>query len=154
MDCEKKRCVFAEDKTSLYRDKVLNCKPGKDQYWKKSAITKPGAESILQGYSVISMGLRKARLKSAMKVRTKPDAASKAYYFQSMDAPESRDSLPAGHEIEILARTKDKVTVGSATNYWYYAELGTGLDYCAAPFKKNICVSAGWIFAEWVELKD
>lgn len=154
MDCEKKKCVLLDDNKSLYRNKVLKCKPGKDQYWKKSAITKSGIESEIQGQPVISMGLRKARLKNAMKVRTKPDPQSKAYYFRKLEAPEDRDSLPAGYEIEILARTKEKARVGEFLNYWYYVEFSTGLDYCAAPLKENICISTGWIFAEWIDLKN
>lgn len=154
MDCEKKQCTIKEDNASFYRTKVLSCKPGKAQYWKKSAIVKPGLETKVQGYSVILMGVKKAQVKTAMKVRFKPDAESKAYYFDSLEGAGGRDSLPKGHEIEILARTKDKVKVGDNLNYWFYVDLGTADAFCAQGIKKNICESRGWIFGQWIEFKD
>lgn len=154
MDCEAKKCTLDLDNDSLYRNRKLVCKPGKGVYYMKSAAVPAGAERVIRGEKAITVGLKTAVLKTAMKIRTAPNSKAKAYFFRKLEAENDRDSLPERHEITLLARTKQKDKIGSNENYWYFADLGLEMSYCASPFKENICESTGWIFGEWLDIKQ
>ena len=79
--------------------------------------------------------------------RESPDKAGKLIVCKNPD-PESKSysALPKGMHLIVLARTKEKASVGKWENFWYYVD--PNIDWYSS------CSSmTGWVFGEFVEFK-
>lgn len=159
-------CRFTDDNTSLYYSKYLQCtsREKKNQKFLESLLlenenalgmkisrivfpvqenkVKPGTEVVYDGIPVIVLP-GSGITTTVVKIREKPSTSSKALTYCNTVAydPSSQeyDAVPKNTMVKIIARTRDKCTVGKWNNYWY-------------------CISVGmnnrvWMFGEFVKLK-
>ncbi len=159
-------CRFAVDNTSLYYSKYLQCtsREKNNQKFIESLLlenenalgmkisrmvfpveenkVKPGTEVVYNGIPVIVLP-GSGITTTLVKIREKPSTSSKALTYCATVAydPSAKeyDAVPKNTMVRIIARTRDKYTVGKWNNYWY-------------------CISVGmndrvWMFGEFIKLK-
>lgn len=102
---------------------------------------KSGTSKIYKGVPVVAMGLAKGVTTTNVKIREKPSINSRSLDY--IKAPYETDavmqSVPAGTEVVIIARTRDRDKVQSWSNYWYLVSMG---------FTTEV-----WMFGEFVKIK-
>jgi len=99
-----------------------------------SRVSKPKAAQIIEN--------------AVFRKQPKTDAA-RAVFRESIDCPEGNDQeqsyLPKGQKISILAKTKERSSVGKWNNYWYYV-----CPITCEVYMGQGCYFKGWVYGEFV----
>ncbi len=110
----------------------------------KDSIVREGLPGIQDGVDVVTAGGKTAVVTKNAKIRVKPDVNAQFINFGVDLGEEGLAYCPAGKELNILARTKEKVKIEKWNNYWYYAELTSAGEFGAR---------YGWIYGEFLRFK-
>lgn len=156
VDCSPSRCTSSDDHNSIYRNRKLDCKmlaPPRtakkttDSFWLQNALVPKGTNKTIDGVPATLMGLRTGKVTYPLKIRARPNPKSPAYTIRPPGGAPAWTSLPAGHELIIIARTRTTEKIGKHNNYWYYVNLKLPEDEFW-----EVSSSFGWMFAEWIKL--
>jgi len=120
--------------------------------WDTSSAAKEGKSVSIQGIDAVTMGVKKAVVTAPLKMREKPDQKGKEINITCEhccddDVPKVLKSLPKGQELLVLARTRDKRTVGKWNNYWYYVEFRYDMDIYVCKTQR------AWVYGEFVKFR-
>lgn len=110
----------------------------------RDSMVKEGEVRTVDGVEVVTTGGMSAVVSKNAKIRIKPDVKSQFIYFGVEPGSDGLAYCPAGKELKILARTKDRVKLEKWNNFWYYAEL-TSAGELGARY--------GWIYGEFLNFK-
>ncbi len=110
----------------------------------KDSVVKEGLPVTKDGVEVVTTGGKTGLVTKNAKIRSMPDVKSEFIYIGVDLGYEGLAYCPAGKELKILARTKNKLQVEKWNNYWYYAELTSAGEFGAR---------YGWIYGEFVKVK-
>lgn len=103
-----------------------------------------GQNRVLDGMNVVTSGGKKAIVTKNAKIRSKPDVRSDIIRFGADLGDEGLAYCPAGKELRVLARTRDKVRIEKWENHWFFVELVSAGEFGAR---------YGWIYGEFLEIK-
>lgn len=147
------RCKLDENSKSLIFTAELNC-GGNWIFFPDSTRRAEGSEIQFGNQILVTMKSKAGLLTTPAVFREKPTTKGKPIRCPDGTSPLS-STKPDGSTgpllsggFEIIGRTKEKASVGKWNNYWYYIltpfnELGTE---CSG--------LVGWVFAEFVRVKD
>lgn len=102
---------------------------------------KAGASRIFKGIPVVTMGTARGVTATNVKIREKPSVNSKSleYVKEPYETDAVFESVPAGTEVVVIARTRDRDRVQNWNNYWYLVSAGV--------------TSEVWMYGEFVKIK-
>lgn len=133
---------LVNDSNSVYHDTTITF--GSITLVCLNSTVNSGQNRVLDGINVVTSGCKKAIVTKNAKIRSKPDVKSDIIRFGADLGEEGLAYCPAGKELRVLARTKDKVTVEKWNNYWYYVELVSAGEFGAR---------YGWVYGEFLKLQ-
>lgn len=100
-----------------------------------------GKSRIYKELNVVTMGMKKGKTTSDVKIRKGPDVKSEVISFQpEMFTDYSGTAVPLGFSVTVIARTSDKVQVKEWNNYWYLVNVG---------FHEEV-----WMYGEFVKFDE
>lgn len=143
-------CVVEESSGDLYHARFLACRSPNKQplgfgtdtifYYRDDFKLPAGTERVWQGTPVVTMGQKFGATTTVVKIRKAPSVtAPEVPYLAELFGGEEKPAVPAGTEIAVIARTKNKQTVDKWINYWYLVNVGA---------REKV-----WMFGEFVKLK-
>ncbi len=128
----------------------------KNRYWDYSAPVPAGSGRIVDGVSVVTLAAHAGTL-TADKVflRAGPDRTGSYYQFRLFSNGTMGDwspFLPKGSQLRLLARTRDKMTIENASNYWYYVAIQlSSYDEVRLNGRKLQPPVRAWIFGKFAK---
>ncbi len=150
-----KEGVIVTDKSSpKYRNYILfRADQVKDLYlnedlkiWDYNSKLKEGESVTINGTDAVVTGIKEAVTTTTVKVRETPGTGGKEIHYnyesEETGTTVTVKALPKNKSLTVLARTREKISVGKTSNYWYYAEFETYISY-----------TKGWIYGDFVEIR-
>jgi hypothetical protein len=146
-------CVLRDaDDSPQYREKLVCANIGQDdnpeQFFDTAATMKVGTEKYFEKVRIV-YSPRKMQTTATLVVRKRPDKSAEpvAWFAEkSGGGLQERKNFHKGEKVSVLARTKEKMAVGSLNDYWYYVEISAvsevGMMYVT---------DHGWVFGAYLK---
>lgn len=143
-------CTIKEAGDNLHFARFLSCRSPNRQplgvgtsvidFYHDGFRLPAGTERKWQGVPVVTTGNQFGVTTTAVKIRKAPSVTAAVVPFSP--GPQKKgdaSAVPAGTDVVIVARTKDRQTVDTWNNYWYLVSVGP--------------IDLVWMFGEFVKLK-
>ncbi|MCB1143208.1 MAG: hypothetical protein H7A24_17065 [Leptospiraceae bacterium] len=148
-------CSFQLLEESLDYIYAIQCEGYPETFKKITDRVPEGLKRKVGDREVVTMGLKKGRVTTALKYRVDPDKSSEAIKCTNYTMElERKSSLPKDLELIVLARTPNKEKVDDKwENYWYYVYPLNDYETSCSD-SKNQFRRYGWVFGEFVNLDN
>ncbi|TGM66484.1 hypothetical protein EHQ94_10910 [Leptospira meyeri] len=151
-------CEIINIQDSIYFTQKIKC-DNNQEYFNHQKPTQKGLIKYYNETIFESMGLKKAFVNSNVVLRERPFNSSTKFicYFENLPTnsnlkPGNYSFIPKNYSLTVIGKTIEKEMINGKNNYWYLVIPAT--DEYNACILRDTLQFEGWIFGEYIELKE